>query len=528
MISTISMRHLRTILQEGFIAMNDNNLSRYLHIINGEAVEPSSGKFDNVYNPATGEVVGTYAQGNEADVDLAVAAAKAALKNPQWKNSTPEQRSAMLHQCAQVVLENASELAYLEITSSGATINRMKNLDIPFVADVFMTMAEEVKKYPFSEHAALRPFPEMVHTQVIKQPVGVCGMITAWNFPLLLFTWKVAAALAAGNTMVVKAAETTPTSTARLVELLQAVLPKGVLNVVSGRGSVVGEALSLHPDVNKISFTGSTNIGRHIQQNCSQTFKRCTLELGGKGPGIVMPDADLDMVASGALFGVFINSGQACESGTRLLVHESIHDELVDVLVKKASHLVLGNPLDPQTGMGPMSTESHGNSVLKYIESAREEGATIVCGGKRAEVKGCEGGFFVEPTIIANATNEMKVSQEEIFGPVLTVIKYSTPEEAIEIANDNIYGLSAGIWCKDLVAAQEMAKELQAGSIWINDWHMLRSDAPFGGYKQSGYGRELSHMGIDAYVETKAITTSFETNVAQKGLHRIVHTQNAQ
>jgi aldehyde dehydrogenase (NAD+) len=325
--------------------------------------------------------------------------------------------------------------------------------------------------------------------------------------------------------MVVKPAENTPTSTVRLVELLNQVLPKGVLNVVSGPGSVVGEALTLHPDVDKVSFTGSTNMGRRVQQNAALTMKRVTLELGGKGPGIVLPDADLERVAYGALWGVYLNAGQACESGTRLLVHESIYEDLLQRLKTLSERVVLGNPMDPATGMGPMSSESHFHKVLQYIDSAKAEGARIVTGGKRADVEGCEGGFFVEPTVIADVTNAMKVAREEIFGPVLSVIKYSDLDDAVAMANDSDYGLSAGVWTEDLVQAQTIARELQAGSVWINDWHMMRGDAAFGGFKQSGYGREFGKYSLSSYVETKSVSTSFERNPAAKKLHRIVHTQ---
>lgn len=354
----------------------------------------------------------------------------------------------------------------------------------------------------------------------------MCGLITAWNFPILLFAFKVAPALAAGNTIVLKPSETTPTSSIRLAEILQEVLPKGVLNIVNGDGPVVGNAMSLHQDIDKISFTGSTRVGKMVQANCATTLKRCTLELGGKGPGIVMPDADLDITAQGALWGVYMNAGQACESGTRLLVHEDVYDELLEKLVARSAEVVVGNPADPATGVGPMSTQTHFHKVMGYIESGVAEGARLACGGNPTDVPGCEGGFFVEPTILADVSNSMKVAREEIFGPVLSVIKFSSLEEAIEIANDTEYGLSAGVWTTDLVQAQQIARELRAGSVWINDWHMMRTDAPFGGYKQSGYGREMGGS-IDSYVETKAVSMSFERAPHKKGMQRIVHTQMA-
>lgn len=502
-----------------------NQLPRYPLFINGEYCEPESGEYAPVINPATGEIVGEVAFGNEKDVDHAVAAARAAFDgNSDWRRMLPQDRSNLLQKCAQIIFANAHELAMLEVSCSGGTINRVMNLDIMAVADLFGNLAEEVKTFPFVEGLPARPLPELSHTQVWREPIGVCGLITAWNFPLLLFAMKVAPALAAGNTMVVKPAEITPTSTVRLVELLNTVLPKGVLNVVVGAGSVVGEALTLHKDVDKISFTGSTAIGRHVQQNAAMTMKRVTLELGGKGPGIVMADADVERVAYGALWGVYMNAGQACESGTRLLVHEDVFDALVERLKQVSQEVVLGNPMDPATGMGPMSTEAHFNKVLAYIDSAVADGATVVTGGKRADVVGCEGGFFIEPTVITGVKNDMKVACEEIFGPVLSVIKFSSLDEAIAIANDTDYGLSAGIWTENVVQAQQIARDLRAGSVWINDWHMMRTDAPFGGFKQSGYGREFGKYSISSYVETKAVSTSFERNPAAKKLHKIVHT----
>lgn len=504
-----------------------SEIPMYPLIINGENREPLSGEYADVINPADGQVVGRAAMGSEADVDAAVAAARAAFNNNAWRQMPPAERSKILYQCAQLVIANAQELIALEISCSGATLNRASNLDIPAVADLWMNLAEAVKTYPFVEALSPRPLPEQCHTQVWKEPVGVCGLITAWNFPLLLFAFKVGPALAAGNTIVLKPAETTPTSSIRLVEILQQVLPPGVLNIVNGDGAVVGEAMSLHPDIDKISFTGSTRIGKVVQTNCATTMKRCTLELGGKGPGIVMPDANLDMVAQGALWGVYMNAGQACESGTRLLVHEDVYEELLGKLAAQSANVVVGNPADPATGVGPMSTETHFHKVMGYIESGVAAGARVVCGGKPADVPGCEGGFYVEPTVLADVSNDMQVAREEIFGPVLCVIKYSNTDEAIAMANDTLYGLSAGVWTSDLVEAQRIARELRAGSVWVNDWHMFRTDAPFGGYKQSGYGRELGRHSIDSYVETKTMSMSFERVPAKKGLHRIVHTQMA-
>jgi len=503
------------------------DIPQYPLIINGERREPHSGEYMDVVNPASGQVVARAAMGGGADLDDAVAAARAAFDDCQWRKMPPAERSGLLYRCAQLIMANAQELMALEMSASGGTTTRISGLDIPAMCDLFMVLAEEVKDYPFVENLPPRILPEMCHTQVWKQPIGVCGLITAWNFPLLLFALKAAPALAAGNTIVVKPSESTPTSTIRLVEILQEILPPGVLNVVNGDGPSVGEPMSLHPGIDKVSFTGSTAVGKRVQANCAASVKRCTLELGGKGPAIVLPDADLDMVAQGALFGVYMNAGQACESGTRLLVHEDVYDSLLEKLADRSAEVIVGDPADPATGMGPMSSEAHFNKVLGYIDSGIGEGARVVCGGGQATVEGCEGGFFVQPTVLADMSNQMKAAREEIFGPVLAVIKFSTQEEAIALANDTDYGLSAGVWTQDLVTAQQIAADLNAGSVWINDWHMMRTDAPFGGFRQSGHGREFGKYSIDSYVETKAVSMAFETSPGKKSMHRIVHTQMA-
>jgi aldehyde dehydrogenase (NAD+) len=476
-----------------------------------------------VTNPATGEVVAEASEGGAEDVSAAVIAARSAFANPEWREMAISERSKLLYKLAQLIGANATELAELEVASSGGTISRVMGLDIPLAMDLLMTLAEEIKQFPFVETLSPKPLPEPVHTQVWREPIGVCGLIIPWNFPLLLLLFKLAPALATGNTVVVKPSELTPTSTLRLAEIFSAVLPAGVFNVVNGMGPEVGEAMSLHPDIDKISFTGSGAIGRRVQKNAADSLKRVTLELGGKGPAIVLPDADLERVAYGSLYGVLLNAGQACESGTRLLVHESIYEPLVDKLVELSAKVPLGNPADPATGMGPMSSHTHGGKVLEYIESARKVGARIACGGSRVTVPGCEGGFFVEPTVIADVSNDMKVAREEIFGPVISVIKYQTVEEAIALANDSDYGLSAGVWTEDVVGAQDVARALRAGSVWINDWHMIRADAPFGGYKQSGYGREMGRYSLGSYLETKAVSTAFERDSGKKAMHNLVH-----
>ncbi|MGD9660547.1 MAG: aldehyde dehydrogenase [Porticoccaceae bacterium] len=490
--------------------------------INGRDQSPSTGQYLDIFSPSTGKCIGQVACGDENDLDSAVDAARTALTSSSWAETSVAERSLLLAKIATVVGQHAAELALLDVESCGATISRMTNFDVPATADVFMYYAEAVKHYPFVEHTVCKPLPESWHSQIFREPVGVCGLITAWNAPLLMFAIKIAPALAAGCTVVIKPSELTPTSSIRLAQLIADLLPPGVVNVVTGEGGVIGEAMSLHSGIDKISFTGSTRIGARIQKNAADTAKRVTLELGGKGAGIVLPDANLDLAASGAAFGVLLHSGQICASGTRLLVHTSIHDDLVERIASLMNSLKCGNPFVPQTGIGPISSDTQLKRILSYVDSAVSEGAQVVCGGRQVEVAGCEGGHFIEPTLIVGVHNAMKVAREEIFGPVLSVIPYETLEEAIAIANDSSYGLSAGIWTGDPAAAQKIAAKLKAGSVWINDWHMVRSDMPFGGYKQSGIGRELGISGMDAYVEIKSVTTAFESNPKRKVLHSIV------
>ncbi|MAG67315.1 MAG: aldehyde dehydrogenase [Pseudomonadales bacterium] len=494
------------------------------HFIDGAPVAPSGGEYIEVENPATGEIIAQVASGTEQDVDRAVAAAQRALHDPAWRNMTPHDRSALLSQFIGVLQQNAQELAYLEVTSSGGTLSRVSNLDFLLIIDSIMTMADLLKTYPFTQSLPSKLIPEPTDVKLIKEPIGVCGLIPAWNMPMLLFINKLLPALAAGNTVVIKPSELTPQTATRLAELFAPLLPPGVLNIVNGIGSVVGEAMAKHPGISKISFTGSTAVGKRILVNAAESLKRVTLELGGKGAAIVTADADLNAVAYGALFGVMLNSGQACESGTRLLVHESIYEPLLVKLAEVAGRLQVGDPMDPQTSVGPMCHAVHGQKVLDYIRSALDDGARLVCGGEQVSVAGCEGGFFIAPTILADCHNQMNAVREEIFGPVLSVIKYRDEDEAIAIANDSLYGLSAGIWTGDVLAAQSIARRLNAGSVWINDWHMLRTDVPFGGYKQSGQGREMGIAGLESFLETKAITTAFQRDPAKKPMtYGIVH-----
>ncbi|GAX89240.1 aldehyde dehydrogenase family protein [Effusibacillus lacus] len=485
--------------------------------IDGTWRPSSSGETFNVINPADGEVVAKVAKGTREDMEAAVQAARKSFDSGIWSRKTPQERAKILIAFSHKIIEHAQELVFLEAISSGGTVRRIANSDILQLVDLLQQTAKFALEYQYVQSLPVVAFPQPSNNQIWREPIGVVGAITPWNFPMILAMWKLAPALAMGNSIVVKPASNTPLSTLKLAELaVQSGVPAGVFNVVAGPGNSVGETLITHPLVDKIAFTGSTEVGRRIMQLASGTVKRVTLELGGKSPSIVLPDADLELAIPGILFGVFLHSGQVCESGTRVLVHESIYEEVLERLAAAASAIKIGNPLDETVGMGPLVSEQQLETVLGYIEAGIQEGARLVCGGKRISGPGLNKGFYVEPTIFADVQNDMKIAREEIFGPVLSVIKYSNPEEAITLANDTIYGLAAGVWTRDVNKAYQVARELRAGTVWINDWHMFRSDAPFGGYKQSGFGRELGRHALDEYTQIKHVHYSLTTELSQR------------
>lgn len=494
--------------------------------INGKWEPASGGETFDVFNPANGQLVARVAKGTAADVDRAVQAARNAFDQGDWKNMSPKDRSKVLYAISYQIAEHAEELAYLEAISSGGTVRRIGSSDILQMVDLFQTMAKFTLEYPFSETLPVPPFPGPAHNFIWREPIGVCAAITPWNLPMVIATWKIAPALAMGNTVVIKPASYTPLSTLKLAELISNVVPPGVINVVTGSGAEAGEALVTHPKVDKVAFTGSTEVGRRIMSLAAGTIKKTTLELGGKSPNIILEDADLNIALPGSLFGVFLHSGQLCESGTRLFVPDKLYDQVVQGLMALTNKLKLGNPLDPSTDVGPVISKKQKESILSYIEAGKQEGATLLCGGNEVSVPGCEEGHFIEPTIFVNVTNDMKIAQEEIFGPVLCVIRYSELEDAIRMANDTIYGLAAGVWTKDVNKAYDVARKLQAGVVWINDWHMLRSDAPFGGYKQSGIGREMGKDSLDAYTQVKHVHTSMVPELNRRNWYGILFGQN--
>jgi aldehyde dehydrogenase (NAD+) len=485
--------------------------------INGKWTPVESGETFDVINPATSEVVAKVAKASEKEVDEAVRNARETFESGVWSQRTAEERAQVLAQYAGKIVQHAQEIVYLEAISSGGTVRKLAGADIKQLALTLQQTAELALKYQYVETLPMFTALGPSRNQIIREPIGVVAAITPWNFPLALAMWKIAPALAMGNSIVLKPASYTPLGSLKLAELaIEAGIPPGVFNVVTGPGSTVGEALVTHKEVDKVAFTGSTEVGRSIMKQASDTVKKVTLELGGKAPAIVLPDADLEVAIPGILLGVFFHSGQVCEAGTRLLVHDSVYEEVIQKLAAMTEQIKLGNPLDPGTGMGPLVSEQQMETVLSYIQSGLDEGARLVCGGKRANGPGLDNGYYIEPTIFADVTNDMKIAREEIFGPVLSIIPFSTEEEAIEIANDTIYGLSAGIWTRDVVKANQLATKIKAGTIWINDWHMFRNDAPFGGYKQSGVGRELGKEALDEYTQVKHVHTALTNENNQR------------
>jgi acyl-CoA reductase-like NAD-dependent aldehyde dehydrogenase len=492
------------------------DVKHYQNYIGGEWVDSVSGETFDVVNPATEEIVATVPRGDREDADRAIAAARRAFDEGEWSGLDPEERKRILLSVLDGLNEIEDELATLETLEAGMTIRATSTVVIGYCISHWDYFARQATR-PTQE--ALEPvsYPTHSYNFVLRQPVGVCAGIIPWNFPLVMAVWKLAPALAMGNTCVLKPASNTPLTALRLAELLDRTdLPKGVVNVITGGGASVGEELASHPDVDKVSFTGSTEVGRRIMELASGTIKKVTLELGGKSPNIVFDDADMDQAVDGALWATFFHQGQVCESGTRLLLPESIHDEFVERLVERTRQLKLGDTLDYESDLGPLVSEAQRDTVERYVEIGKQEGAKLVAGGRRPEGDGFERGFWYEPTIFTEVDNSMTIAREEIFGPVLSVIKYKSDEDAIRIANDTAYGLASGIWSTDPDRCLETAKRLQAGTVWINDYHLINCVAPWGGCKQSGTGRELSAYGLNEYTEIKHVHWDLGTPKPQK------------
>ncbi len=464
--------------------------------VDGLWITPNKNQFIDCVNPSTDEVFAKISKADKEDTEKAIDAAKKSFESGVWANLNIKERGKCLARIAKLVRQNAKELAELESKTCGKTIKHTTFIDVPSLADTFEyfgTIEKGLQDRALSINAP-------VDSKVCLEPIGVVGAIAAWNYPLIFFGWKVAPALITGNSVVYKPSSVASVAVMRLIEIIQDVLPKGVLNVVTG-SSEVGSAITESKDIDMITFTGGTGTGQKVMQAASSNTKRLCLELGGKSPNIVFDDCDTDAAVGGAMSAIFMNQGQMCTAGSRLLLEDKIYDEFVEKLKVKASSLKIGDATDYATEFGPLVSQSHRDSVLKFIEQGKKEGATLICGGRVKPEKGA----FLEPTIFVDVENSMTIAQEEIFGPVLSVIKFSSEEQAIEIANDSKYGLAAMIWTKDKEKSERVSKKLRCGTVWINTYGGFYNEAPFGGYKQSGFGRELGLAGLLEYCQVKHV-----------------------
>jgi phenylacetaldehyde dehydrogenase len=472
--------------------------------INGHWVDAASGKTFETPDPATGETLARIAEGDAEDIDRAVKAARKAFEEGPWSRMTPSERGRIVWKIGEKILEHTDELAQLESLDNGKPFLVAQAADVPLAADLFHYMAGWATKIEGNTIDISVPYMPGAnfHSYTLREPIGVVGQIIPWNFPLLMAAWKLGPALAAGCTVVLKPAEQTPLSALRLAELIaEAGVPDGVVNVVPGFGETAGAALAAHMDVDKVAFTGSTEVGKLIVEAAgASNLKKLTLELGGKSPNIVFDDADPGAV-EGAANAIFFNHGQCCVAGSRLFVHQSRFDEVVDGVSEIAKSIKLGSGMDPTTQMGPLVSAEQLSRVTGYLDSGKSAGATALTGGGRFGDKG----YFVEPTVLTNTTPDMKVVREEIFGPVVVAAPFSDLDEIAAVANDTEYGLGAGIWTKDIGRAHALAKKLRAGTVWINCYNVFDASLPFGGYKQSGWGREMGHEVLNNYTEVKAV-----------------------
>lgn len=471
-------------------------------LINNKWVDPVEGGHFEAINPATGEVLAQVAEGTEADIDRAVQAARAALEDGPWGRIDAAERGKLMFDLADMIEQNANELAALESLNCGKTISDSRG-DMQGVVNTLRYYAGWADKI----QGSTVPVRGNFLSYTLRQPMGVVGQIIPWNFPLLMLAWKWGPALACGNTIVMKPAEQTPLTALVLGQYaIEVGFPPGVINLINGFGEKAGHALVVHPDVDKIAFTGHVDTAKIIQKNAAETLKRCTFELGGKSPNVVFADADMDEAVKGAFHAIYFHCGQCCTAGSRLFVEKSIHQEFVERLAERAKQRRLGDPLDPKTEQGPQVSQEQMDKVLHYIKLGEQKGAKLMVGGERHGDRG----FFVEPTIFDHVTDDMEIARDEIFGPVVSVLPFSDIDEVIKRANNTQYGLAAGIWTRDVKKAHTFAKSVKAGTVWVNCYHVVDTTTPFGGFKMSGQGRENGEAALEHYTETKTVTMSLD------------------
>ena len=475
---------------------------KYQLYIDGQWVDAESGKTFTRPNPSTGATLAEVAEGDKADIDKAVAAARRALEG-KWSKMSARDRGRLIYRLAQLIESHTAELAAVETADNGKPIKETLYVDLPQVVENFEYFAGWATKI----EGETIPVPGQMFNYTLREPVGVCGQIIPWNFPLLMAAWKLAPALAAGNTVVLKPAEQTPCGAMELGRLIQeAGFPDGVVNIVPGFGETAGAALASHKDIDKIAFTGSTEVGKIIARAAADNLTKVSLELGGKAPNIVFADADLEQAVNGAMMGIFFNQGQVCCAGSRLFLDARVKDEFLDRFKEKAGRVKVGDPMDKNTQMGPQVSEEQLSRIKSYVDIAKEEGASVLAGGCPPQLEGdFQKGYFFQPTIFGEVKNTMRVAQEEIFGPVVSVITFEGEDDLIRQANEVVYGLSAGIWTKDITRAHRFARAVKAGVVWINTYNMFNAASPFGGYKQSGYGREMGKHALEMYTQVKSV-----------------------
>lgn len=477
------------------------------HWIAGRWEDTDGGSLFPVINPANGETIAEVIDGSKADVDRAVQAARKAFDEGPWPRMDASERGRILLKVAEGIENHAQELAQIESRNNGKTLKEALKGDLPPSWDIFRYYAGWSNKY----HGETIPVDGPYLNMVLHEPIGVCGQIVPWNYPLLMACWKAAPALAMGNTVVLKPSEITPLTALRLGEILQAAgVPDGAFNIITGKGATGGHMVA-HPDVEKIAFTGSRETARKILHTVADhNIKRVSLELGGKSPQIIFPDADLEHAIKAVFWGIFANKGEVCSAGSRVFLHKDIYWEFLDKLVALARAMKLGDPLDPDTDMGPLISEQQMNKVLEYIEIGKREGAKLLVGGERDTEGAKARGYYIKPTVFADVRNDMTIAQEEIFGPVLAVIPFSTEDEAIAMANQSIYGLVSSVWTTDIYRAMAMARRIKAGTVWINTYNGFDSASPFGGVKESGFGREMGIHALEMYTSTKSVWVNLD------------------